>query len=151
MKARQESCDRVTPNIFRKDHRSLFLDPLYGDEEFGRDMAVTRETSSFDVGANCMLSPLIQEDQEVKYLRKANRHFYCWSRRLAHAHFDLNKHCGFCELPDSASSALHASSSHDSDDFDHGAYLDRHDQHDQLFQTSSSDSTQSWSQMPNQS
>ena len=87
MKARQESCDRVTPNIFRKDHRSLFLDPLYGDEEFGRDMAVTRETSSFDVGANGMLSPLIQEDQEVKYFRKANRHFYCWSRRLARAPF----------------------------------------------------------------
>ena len=58
----------------------------------------------------------------------------------------------FCELPDSASSELHASNREsDSDDPDYGASMDRDDQRDQVFQTHPCAATQSWSHRPNQS
>ena len=137
-----------------KDHRNLILDPWYGDQEFGRVMAVTRKLSNFDEDANDMLNPCDSRGSRRQVSNSCEERIDTFTVGAADwlvHHFDLNKNCDFCELPDSASSALHASSSHDSDDFDHGACSNRHDQHDRLFQTSSSDSTQSWSQMPNQS
>ena len=43
-----------------------------------------------------------------------------------------------------------STSESDLDDSDCGALIDRNDQRDSMIQTSSSDSTQSWSQLPNQ-
>ena len=86
----------------------------------------------------------------LKHVRKTHRHAQCRSQGLAQAQFRTGPRLWFCELPDSASSEPCAASSEDDSD-DYGALLERHDQRDQVFQLSSSDSTQTWSQMPKQS
>ena len=71
--------------------------------------------------------------------------------RLVH-NFELNKDNGFANYETQhRANLMHppANMTHMISIF--AALLDRHDQRDELFQTSSSDSTLSWSQRPNQS
>ena len=123
----------------------------YEDEELGSVMAATRETSRFGEGPLAHSSDYFRGTRKhhVKYVQQAQRQ--CSIRRLARAQFRTEQRLWFGELPDSALSTLYATSESDSDDFDYGACSDRHDQRNHLFQTSSTDSTQSWSETPNQS
>ena len=104
-------------------------------------MAATRDTSRFGGGR------LAGSLQYFEKIRKENLTYV----RRAHRH--LQGRTGGRSIHSFASCKPYASTSESgSDDFDHGAlFLGRHDQRDQLFQTSSSDSTQSWAQGPNQS
>ena len=118
-------------------------------------MAATRETSRFGEGPLAHPYRLLQEQQEATSQIRAR---IAWTIAnvgaevwLVHS-FKLKKDCGFGVLPDSASSEPYASASEsDSDVFDCGAVMDRNDQRDHVFPTSSTVSTQSSSQKPNQS
>ena len=136
LKARQGSSGRARPNVILGSHLSTSVcAKLRGWAE-----AQWLNLSSASAGSGSKTSNTCE-----KHIAICNDGAGDW---LVH-NFELNKDW-FCALPDSASSERHASiSERVSDDFDCGAFMDRHDQHGQMFQTNSSHSPQSWSRRPN--
>ena len=99
-----------------------FIHPWCDEEEFGRVMAVTSETSRFGERA------MTHSSDYFRSIRKENV-------KCVREHINHRLWC--CEQPDS-SEPFTSTSDSDSYDFDNVALIDRADQRDQLSQTDSS-------------
>ena len=130
-----------------------FIQRCRESEEFGKVMAVTRETSWF---GDCLMAVSFDDfrvvgRRKLQRVRKAHRHLHSWSSRLARAHFRLEQKLWYQELPESETNDGRPTGESDSDDFHYGALMYRNDQRGQLFQTTSPVSTPAWCQWPDKS